>query len=332
MARTHLTLAAVATAAVPGLEVNRAGAVEWGASDDFASALLHTDAGERVVRVPRHPHAESEQSLELLALAALSQGVRSRLPFDVPRVLGQAPVDGTRAVVYECAAGTAKPLTAFHVPDAEAAARAIAAVHALPTSFVAEAGLPVQEPIECLRSAVSVVDRAAATGLVPAMLLDRWGKATEDQSLWQFQPTVVHGALSSRALRFSGDTVSSIISWHALRVADPALDLAWLLAARGTGVAEAAVDAYTAATAGADRQVRHRAALYAELDVARWLLHGTDSRSTEVVDDAVQMLSTLVDHVQADVMNPIGPSTQPIPTVSEVEALLDQAERARNAG
>lgn len=332
MARSHLTLAALATAAVAELDVATTTPHRWGAPRDFTAALLTSRSGERyVVRVPRHPQAEAEQSADLVALQAVSAGVRSRLPFGVPTVVGQAPIDGTRAVVYTPVDGEEITLTAMDAAKAAAAGRAIAAVHSLPTSVITDAGLPVGAAIDGHRSTVSLVDRAAATGLVPAALLERWGCAIDDASLWQFQPTVVNGALSASSFRFTGDEVSGVLGWQELRVGDPALDVAWLMASRSTDVVEAALDAYAVVRGGTDRQVRHRGALYAELEIAKWLLHGTDARSTEIVDDAVLMLSNLVDSVRSDLMNPISPRTQPIPTVTEVQAMLDQAERTRTA-
>ena len=56
-------------------------------------------------------------------------------------------------------------------------------------------------------------------------------------------------------------------------------------------------------------------------------LPGTDTRSAEIVEDAVQMLSKLVDDVLGDATDSIGPQTMPILAVDEVEALLDRAER-----
>ncbi len=52
--------------------------------------------------------------------------------------------------------------------------------------------------------------------------------------------------------------------------------------------------------------------LYSELEIAKWLLHGTDTRSTDIVDDAVEMLSGLVDATQSDIMNPISANTMPV--------------------
>jgi len=90
MARSPLTLAALATAAVPGLEVAGAAALGSQGRGDVDSALLSTrDGRSLVIRGPRTPAAENEQSADLVALRALSDGVRSRLPFAVPRMLGQ---------------------------------------------------------------------------------------------------------------------------------------------------------------------------------------------------------------------------------------------------
>ena len=40
------------------------------------------------------------------------------------------------------------------------------------------------------------------------------------------------------------------------------------------------------------------------------------------------MLTSLVDRVRSDVMNPLGAQTMPTATVDEVEALLARSERA----
>ncbi|MGO7984158.1 hypothetical protein ACC691_40695, partial [Rhizobium johnstonii] len=64
---------------------------------EFDSAVVQdrTDR-EIIVRMPRTQAAETEQAADLVALRAITIGVRSRLPFDVPDYLGQAPIRGTR--------------------------------------------------------------------------------------------------------------------------------------------------------------------------------------------------------------------------------------------
>jgi macrolide phosphotransferase len=328
MARSHLTLAALATSAVPGLDIVQTSS--WGgAGGDFDTALLTTRDGRHwLVRVPRNERAESEQSADLVALRALSAGVRTRLHFSVSAFAGQTPINGTRAIVYEFIYGSKVPLASLDVARATSIGRSIAAIHALPTSFIADSGLPVFNSIECLRSCVTIIDRAAATGMVPAALLSRWEGATEETRLWQFQPTVINGSLSSDSMLFGGNEVTGVLDWHELRVGDPARDLAWLLAAPDDAVPEVAFDVYNEARGGSDRQVRQRAMLYSELELAKWLLHGTELRSTEIVDDAIELLTSLADSVRRDVMHPIGAQTMPTLAVDEVETMLAHTERA----
>jgi macrolide phosphotransferase len=328
MARSHLTLAALATSAVPGLDIVEASGF-GGAGGDFDCALLTGRDGKHwLVRVPRNERAEAEQSADLVALRALSAGVRTRLHFAVSAFAGQTPINGTRAIVYEFVYGSKSPLSAIDVPKASSIGRAVAAIHSLPTSFVADSGLPVLSAPECLRSCISIIDRAAATGLVPGALLSRWESATEEARLWQFQPTVINGSLSADSLLFAGGEVTGVLGWQELRVGDPARDLSWLLAARDEAVPEVALDAYNEVRGGADRQVRQRAMLYSELELAKWLLHGTELRNQDIVDDAVNLLAALTDSVRRDVLNPIGPQTMPTMAVDDVEKLLAQTERA----
>ena len=326
MARSHLTLAALATSAVPELDI--VGATPFGAgrgSDYDAAILTGRDGRHWIIRVPNNERAEAEQSADLVALRSLSAGVRSRLPFAVSAFVGQVPVDGTRAIVYEFVYGTKVPLGGFDEALSGAVGQAIAAIHALPTSFIVDAGMPVLTAGESQRSCMSVMDRAAATGLVPAALTGRWERAVEDSKLWQFQPMVINGALGADSFLSADGIITGVLGWHELRVGDPARDLQWLLGSRDDAISQAGFDAYETVHGVGDRQLRHRAQFYAELEVAKWLLHGTETRSTEVVDDAVEMLTALVDDVHNDVMNPLTPQTAPVMAVDEVEAFLDRS-------
>src|SRR6478736_5829959 len=163
MARSHFTLAALATSAVPDLDVTAARSHSAGGSGDFDSALLSTRDGSTViVRVPTSQVAETEQSADLVALRALTTGIRSRLPFDVPTYLGQAPVGGTRAIVYDFLPG--HHIDVDDIPPGDGLAgsigHAIAAIHTLPTNFVGEAGLPVLSAAECHTSTTALIESA----------------------------------------------------------------------------------------------------------------------------------------------------------------------------
>ncbi|WP_395242680.1 phosphotransferase [Agromyces sp. MMS24-K17] len=328
----------MATAAVPGLEVRAAGSHSRRSNGGYDAVRLQAvDGRELLIRAPRSQAAESEQSADLVALRSLTAGVRSRLPFAVPEVVGQAPIDGTRAVVTGFVPGvhaSADELTG-RSRLAESVGLAIAAIHQLPAGFIADAGLPRRTAGGCREAVVEVIDRAADTGRLPAAILRRWEEATDDDALWRFQPTVVNGTLSADSILVDAERVTGVIGWSGLSVGDPANDLHWLLTSRGEH-AERALEAYTVAReGGADAHLAQRALLYGEVELARWLLHGVEQRDSSIVDDAVNLLDGLASSVHDRSSEPLSPDTGPIMTVSDVEEMLDRTpreHRLREAG
>lgn len=337
MARSHLTLAALATSAVADLQLVGSGPFGHGQTGDFDSALLRTsDDRELVIRVPATDQSASDQSVELIALQAMTAGIRSRLPFEVPSVVGQTTVRGTRAVVYDYLPGYG--VEAANIPAGDGIATSvgasIAAIHSLPGSFVAEVGLPSLTAEDCRTEARNVIERAAGTRLLPAAVRQRWTDAAADEALWQFQPTVINGSLSAESFVITdhdvGPIVTGIIGWGSLRVGDPARDLHWL---SGAGeAADSVLAAYRLSAARhPDRLISQRSMLHAELELARWLLHGVDTRDQQVIDDAVALLDGLVDHVLGDLMHPLSPQTGPIMAVADVEEMLSRTPQTRSA-
>jgi len=329
MARTPFTLAALSTAAVPGLEVVSTREHTTGEHGDYDAAIMRAaDGRELIIRVPRTQAAETEQAADLIALGAMSGGVRSRLPFEVPTALGQAPFDGSRAVVYDFLPGRPLELELVHGEIAVSAGQAVAAIHSLPTAFVLEAGLPQQSADDAQRAVMTVIDRAQSTGSLPAALRSRWFQAAADQSLWRFAPTVINGALSADSLLVDDAAVRAVIGWSALSVGDPARDLAWVMGAQPEA-AEAVFSWYEMGIQSApDPRLQHRALLHAELDLARWLLHGHELHDQAIIADAEAMLDTLVDRVHQNGVDPLEQATAPVLDAAQVEQLLAQTPGA----
>jgi aminoglycoside phosphotransferase (APT) family kinase protein len=313
----------LATSAVSGLNVVTTSPFGSFGAGDFDSALLTAvDGSHWIIRAPRNQDAENTQSTEMIALRALSAGVRARLPFALPSVAGQAPLPPTRAVVYEFVFGGRLSMSELSPELAESIGIAIAAIHSLPTSVATDVGLPRLTAADALKGSVGIVDRASATGLVPSILLSRWERAVEDESLWQFQPTVIHGSLASDALLTADDRVSGILNWADFKVGDPASDLKWLLAGVQPAIADVVFESYAEARQVAfDNQVRQRTMFYAELELARWLLHGTGVRNAEIVDDAIDMMDKLVDLINND--ESISPAVHEPLDLDQVEELLE---------
>lgn len=294
MASIPLTLAALATSAVPDLTVFAVRTL--GQSSEYAAAVIVSEDAELLVRVPRTAAAEATQRGELLGLAALTEGPRSELPFAVPESLGITRAGQTRAVVTTHLAGSAFDIAELH-DDAlliDSIARVIAAIHSLPLGVAQQGGLAVRSANDARLAATRTIDRAEQTRLVPEIVRRRWLSVVEDASLWDFAPTMVHGTLSDDQLRVEDDRITGVLGWSGLAVDDPALDFFWLLGA-SPAVLDAVLERYADLhNPGVLAKLRSRIALYHELEVARWLLQGVDTHDQEIIDDAVAMLDRLV--------------------------------------
>ncbi|SFS08061.1 Predicted kinase, aminoglycoside phosphotransferase (APT) family [Microbacterium sp. cf046] len=332
MARSPLTLAASVTSALPRVGVVGVGILTEGAAGRYDAALAELDDGRRVVvRAPADADAGTELAAEARALRALTPGVRGLLPFRAPELLGEAGIGDARAVVVDFLPGYR--VDAAHLPSGRGAAtsigEALAALHALPLSIVRTEGLPVRTPQQVRDDVSRLIDRAEATRSAPRALVDRWRRAVETDELWRFESAVVLGGAGAASFLFedvdSVPRVTGVLEWHGLSVGDPATDLQWLASA--PAAADDVYDAYVAHSDRApDRLARSRARLYAELEFAKWLVHGHEAGRSDIVDDAVGLLESLAAGVRDDDIIPdaaVG--------VDDAIALLDRVPDAQAA-
>lgn len=295
--RSALTLAALSTAAVPGMDVVDARLLDSDGSNDVA-VVIDSTRRHWIVRAPRDAAAGASLEAEMVLLRSLADRVDAGdLPFAVPTPAGYATLpEGGRAVVHPEVPGV--PLQADRLQPgpglARSVGRAIAALHELPTSLVEDAGLPSYSAEEYRQRRLSEVDEAARTGRVPARLLRRWEQALENVAMWRFRPVVTHGELNGDHILVAQQSVNGVVDWAECQVADPADDLSWLLVAAPPESVESILEAYQLArTESADAHLVDRALLAGELALARWLLHGVRTEQKDVVDDAVEMLLDL---------------------------------------
>ncbi|WP_417508275.1 phosphotransferase [Microbacterium sp.] len=302
MARSPFTLAAAVTAALPGAEVVGARSLTADGDGRFDSAVITlADGRELAIRVGDDDETSRELASESIALRALTTGARAILPFRVPEYLGETRLADGRALVTELLPGF--QIEATHVPRGRGAAAsmgaAIAAVHALPASVVRSAGLSARSAEEVRAEIGRLVDRAAATGRVPARLTVRWREAVQDDELWRFESAVTLGGVKATSFLFEDDPergpeVVGLLDWHGLSLGDPAVDLAWLSSAPD---AAGDVHATYAESSGRapDAALAVRARMLAELEFARWLVHGDAMHREDIVDDAAALLDALAE-------------------------------------
>ena len=280
--RSDLALAALASAAVPGMKpVSVVGMAQMTADDEAGvqRALVEDATGRRwVVHAPLDAVAGARMQRNDELVRSLARHV----PFKVPAPVGHASLgrDGY-AAVYPYVDGA--PLDLARLPAgqglASAVARALAAVHNVPRAVFEEQDVPVFDAAGCRQRATAEVDRAAETGRVPTGLLARWEEAFDAPPLWQFATTPVHGSFGGSAVlvAFADEEdaatgrVVAVTDWGQAMVGDPAQDLTSIYAQVSPEAWESVLDSYALArTHRPDPYLHARARLLAETRV----LHG----------------------------------------------------------
>jgi aminoglycoside phosphotransferase (APT) family kinase protein len=306
MGKSPLILAALAKAAVPSLTFTSVKKLSAGGTGLFDSALLTSTSGEHfVARTPQSRAGALELDVETQVLRTLGSSVRSNLPFKITSQLGETKdARGARVVLFEFLYGN--PIDPARVPAASPLAgsigSAIAAIHALDTEAIRAAGLPEFSAAELVKKLVNELDEVAATGEIPSALLSRWESALEDVSLFRYQPTVVHGELSTDTVLELDGQVSAVLNWGALHLGDPAQDLTWLSSTVYGELFDAVMLSYAKTSGSSDAGLKQRAALYNELAHARWLLVCLKKHDEQAIAEARAEISYLAQDLEDGVL------------------------------
>lgn len=298
VSRSPLALAALASVAVPGLDVYDV--LRSPHTDaDFDVVVVKDATGTRwIVRAPKRPAAGAALEAERSLLDALDRAHSTGLlSFEVPRARGSATTaDGNRAVVYTEVPGSPLALARLEPGPGLAASlgRAIAQIHELSPTLVEDEGLPSYTASEYRDRRLTELDAGIQTGRVPPRLADRWEQQLENVAWWRFEPTVVHGDLGAHQVTVTGDRIAGIVDWMDARVADPADDLAWLVAAAPDDALESVLEAYQMARRETrDPHLLDRARLASELALLQWLMYGVRTDNADVIADGEGMLADL---------------------------------------
>jgi len=297
MARSPLMLAALASVALPNAKATAVRSIEVPGDYDGAE-ITFGDGSQLIAQAPANAIAGAGQAAELTLLEELQERVtRGELPFEVPVQVASAPLpEGGKMVLLHPLKGTPiDPAKLRPGPGlASNVGRAIAAIHELPPALLERLEFPIYSANDYRERQALDLDAAGGTGLVPPILLHRWEAFLDNTELWQFTPVVVHGDLAPEYLLIDHGQVSTISGWANAKVADPADDLAWLIAAASDEAGESIMKAYQNTRRGAvDPGLVDRALLISELALARWLQYGIREKKADVIADATAMLSDL---------------------------------------
>lgn len=309
MDRSPLYLAALASAAVPGLDPASVEAVPSEPGQQFDVAFVQDTQHRRwVVRAPRSQAAGAQMDVTVALLALLAR----RLPFAVPTPKGFAALkEGGRAAVYPYLPGQNIDFASLPPGPGLAAelGRTIAALHNADHQLFDEAGLPAYDADTYRTRRLSELDRAAATGHVPTALLVRWERQLEDVSLWRFAPTPTHGDLTGdQVLAVFDDEddaatgrIRALTGWEDAKVADPADDFAALVVQARREALETVFEAYShARVERPDKNLEVRARLAAEMQELTGLMAAVGGGDPAAVDRCAASLRRLDERLHAE--------------------------------
>ncbi|WP_270888395.1 phosphotransferase [Pedococcus sp. 5OH_020] len=309
MDRSPLFLAALASAAVPGLDPASVEPLPSVPDQQYDVAFVQDTQHRRwVIRVPRSQAAAAQMEATFALLGLLAR----RLPFSVPTPKGFAALkEGGRAAIYPYLPG--HQVDFEHLPAGPGLAaelgRSIAALHNADHGLFDEAGLPAYDADTYRTRHLSELDRAAATGHVPTGLLARWERFLEDVALWRFAPTPTHGDLTGDQVLVLFDDeedaatgkVKAFTGWEDAKVADPADDFAALVTQAPPAALETLMEAYAhARSERPDPHLLTRARLAAEMQQLSELMGAVASGQSLQVERYAAALRRLDDKVHAE--------------------------------
>ena len=147
------------------------------------------------------------------------------------------------------------------------------------------------------------------TGHVPTNLLTRWEQRLEDISLWRFAPTAVHGSFTGEHVlvsfrdedRADAGEVRGVLGWEQSRIGDPADDFADLVGSAAAESLDMVLSVYAQSRVEhPDGNLLARARLAAEMTPMRVLLRALASAARDVVDHAAESLRALDERVAVE--------------------------------
>lgn len=296
-AKTPLELAALATAAVPGLRVVGLRPPQFSDEVMSVTGIVDVSGNKWTVVCPHDTVGGLDLDAESGVLSRLAKAKDAkRIPFDVPRIHGTALTpEGDRVIVHQDLGGAMMEAEDFNDPHLLPASlgKALASLHNLPDAVYTGIHLPAYTTQECRDRLLALLDEAAAQILIPANLWNRWEAALDEVSLWRFAPAPIHGDLQGNSVIVESGTVRALTGFTSAHLGDPAQDIAWVLAQASDAFLERFKEAYSLERSRSDLQLFIRAQLLSELAIVRWLVHGLHAEDRSIIADAREMLSEL---------------------------------------
>ena len=238
---SYYTLAALASAAAPGLTVtgvrDGVGAGDADAALGIRTAVIQDGTGHLYDVVA----ADAAKGRDLLARRVKAANTLAEakepagLSFRVERVLTfvdgdgeHNPTGGTSLLIMQHGEGTARPLETLTTDECSSVGTAIGAIHRMRGTFLTDAHYPSYTTEQIHGQLIAWIARLKQAGHVPQEITSSWSRVVETEGLWDFSTCPVHGGFDDGDLLFSGSGLTAVHHWQSMQINDPARDLAWI--------------------------------------------------------------------------------------------------------
>ena len=314
--RTKLTLAALASAAMPEVPMTGAQDCDQLSNLDRAQGVdcaVVQDATGNVYDVWATSSEAGKRRLaaRVKAAQALADAKEmAAMGFRVERILAYQPGEkadsptGTTAVaVMTHCPGRIRPLHLLTLNECTAAGTAIGAIHRVRPDFLKTHGYPAFSTAQIAAQLRGWIKRLRMDGHVPKEITDSWASIVATDGLWSFETCTVHGGFSDGDLLYAGSGLSGVYGWQDMQVNDPARDLAWIFAKLDGSRRNAVIAAYGRMMgARLDDLIMLRANLWLQMeqvgDFITALDHADNERIIQFKAQVERLAQQLGDHEQ----------------------------------
>ena len=314
--RTKLTLAALASAAMPEVPMTGARDCDQLSSLDHAQGVdcaVVQDATGNVYDVWATSSEAGKRRLaaRVKAAQALADAKEmAAMGFRVERILAYQPGEradgptGTTAVaVMTHCPGRIRPLHLLTMNECTAAGTAIGAIHRVRPDFLKTHGYPAFSTAQIAAQLRGWIKRLRMDGHVPKEITNSWASIVSTDGLWSFETCTVHGGFSDGDLLYTGSGLSGVYGWQDMQINDPARDLAWIFAKLDGSRRNAVIAAYGRMMgARLDDLIMLRANLWLQMeqvgDFITALDHADNERIIQFKAQVERLAQQLGDHEQ----------------------------------
>ncbi len=330
-----LELAALASAALKETQIRGYRPPLVTNADGQTLTVTDTDGTAWLVWAPSKPVSEESFARHVEVLRLLSEAANSgRLPFTVSLPEGVATRGGTGVVLAHPHPGGASLKEDALVGRsllASSLGGALGSLHELDAASFAHATRAKATPTQTREAYRKLVEKHSTS--IPSRLRRRWMAAIDDDALWAFDATPLHGNLSVDSVYASSEgAVLGLCHFTSAAVGDPAQDLAWLLYHADDDFLEAFQAAYSARRTSADLHILTRAQLVSELATLRWFARGKRADDRPWIEAGLKALRDLDAEIGDHWLVAPKPDVVDIRFTVEEEPLLKLKGRADKAG